>query len=101
VIMSMLMVPMMISPIAVGLIWKLLLHPDLGIVNYVLDVIGIGGADWLASPKTALMTIVFIEVWQWTPFVMVLIYAGLLSMPEEPFEAATIDGQAVGSSSAT
>ena len=92
VIMSMLMVPMMISPIAVGLIWKLLLHPDLGIVNYVLDVIGIGGADWLSMPHTALMTIVMIEVWQWTPFVMILIYAGLLSMPEEPFEAATIDG---------
>jgi len=91
-IMSALMVPMMISPIAVGLIWKLLLHPDLGIVNYVLDVIGIGGADWLSMPRTALMTIVMIEVWQWTPFVMILIYAGLLSMPEEPFEAATIDG---------
>ncbi len=92
VIISILMVPMMISPIAVGLIWRLLLHPDLGIVNYVLDVIGIGGRNWLALQSTALMTVVFIEVWQWTPFVMILLYAGLLSMPEEPFEAATIDG---------
>jgi len=89
---SVLMVPMMISPIAVGLLWRLLLHPDLGIVNYFLDLIGIGGRPWLAVQSTALATVVFIEVWQWTPFVMILIYAGLLSMPEEPFEAATIDG---------
>jgi multiple sugar transport system permease protein len=92
IIISLLMVPMMISPIAVGLIWRLLLHPDLGIVNYVLDIIGIGGRPWLSLSSTALMTIVFIEVWQWTPFVMILIFAGLLSMPDEPFEAATIDG---------
>jgi len=92
VIISILMVPMMISPIAVGLLWRLLLHPDLGIVNYILDIIGIGGRHWLAVSSTALATIVFIEVWQWTPFVMILIFAGLLSMPEEPFEAATIDG---------
>lgn len=92
VIISILMVPMMISPIAVGLLWRLLLHPDLGIVNYILDTIGIGGRHWLAVSSTALATIVFIEVWQWTPFVMILIFAGLLSMPAEPFEAATIDG---------
>jgi len=89
---SVLMVPMMISPIAVGLIWRLLLHPDLGIVNYMLDLIGIGGRNWLAIQSTALATVVFIEVWQWTPFVIILIFAGLLSMPVEPFEAATIDG---------
>lgn len=92
VFVSILLIPMMISPIAVGLIWKLLLHPDLGIVNYLLDVIGIGGRPWLAVESTALLTIVFIEVWQWTPFVMILFYAGLLSLPQEPFEAATIDG---------
>lgn len=92
VIIAVLMVPMMISPIAVGLLWRLLIHPDLGIVNYLLDLIGIGGRAWLALPSTALATVVFIEVWQWTPFVMILLYAGLLSMPEEPFEAATIDG---------
>jgi multiple sugar transport system permease protein len=92
VFVSILLIPMMISPIAVGLIWKLLLHPDLGIVNYLLNVVGIGGQPWLALSSTALMTIVFIEVWQWTPFVMILFYAGLLSLPQEPFEAATIDG---------
>ncbi len=90
--MSVLMVPMMITPIAVGLLWRMLLHPDLGIVNYLLDEIGIGGQPWLALKSTALPTLIFIDAWQWTPFVMLLLYAGILSLPEEPFEAATIDG---------
>jgi len=89
---SLLMVPMMITPIAVGLIWRMLLHPDLGIVNYLLDQIGIGGRPWLGLQSTALPTLIFVDVWQWTPFVMILLYAGILSLPEEPFEAARIDG---------
>lgn len=89
---SILMIPMMITPIAVGLIWRMLLHPDLGIVNYVLDQIGIGGQPWLATQATALPTLIFVDAWQWTPFVMLLLYAGILSLPDEPFEAATIDG---------
>jgi multiple sugar transport system permease protein len=92
VFMSVLMVPMMITPIAVGLLWRMLLHPDLGIVNYLLDEVGIGGQPWLALKSTALPTLIFIDAWQWTPFVMLLLYAGILSLPEEPFEAATIDG---------
>ena len=92
VFMSLLMIPMMITPIAIGLIWRMLLHPDLGIVNYLLDTVGIGGRPWLALKSTALPTLIFIDAWQWTPFVMLLLYAGILSLPEEPFEAATIDG---------
>jgi multiple sugar transport system permease protein len=70
----------------------MLLHPDLGIVNYLLDQIGIGGRPWLGLQSTALPTLIFVDVWQWTPFVMILLYAGILSLPEEPFEAARIDG---------
>jgi len=92
VFLSLLMIPMMITSVAVGLIWRLLLHPDLGIVNYTLDVIGIGGKVWLGLKSTALLTIVFVESWNSIPFVMLLIYAALLSLPDEPFEAATIDG---------
>lgn len=92
VFVSLLMAPMMITPIAIGLIWRMLLHPELGIVNYLLSEIGIGGRPWLALQSTALPTVIFVDVWQWTPFVMILLYAGLLSLPEEPFEAATIDG---------
>lgn len=89
---SVLIIPMMISSVAVGLIWRLLLHPDLGIINYLLDVIGLGGRPWLGVTSTALLTVMFIEVWRTTPFIMVIIYSAMLSMPTEPFEAATIDG---------
>jgi multiple sugar transport system permease protein len=92
VFVSLLMIPMMITPIAVGLIWRMLLHPELGIVNYGLEQLGIGGRPWLGLASTALPTVIFVDVWQWTPFMMILLYAGLLSLPEEPFEAATIDG---------
>lgn len=89
---SILLVPMMISSIAVGLIWRLLLHSDLGIINYMLDLVGIGGRNWLALRQTALPTVIFITVWQWTPFAMLLIFAGLISLPIDPYEAAEIDG---------
>jgi multiple sugar transport system permease protein len=92
VFMSILMVPMMITSVAVGLIWRLLLHPDLGVINYFLDTIGIGGKAWLGLQSTALNTIIFVEAWQSTPFIMLLLYAALISLPEEPYEAATIDG---------
>lgn len=92
VFLSILMIPMMVTPIAVGLIWKMLLHPDLGIFNYMLKIVGITGKPWLGLSETALITLILIDVWQWTPFVLLIMYAGLLSLPQEPFEALEIDG---------
>jgi len=89
---AILIVPMMITQIAVGLMWRLLLHPDLGIINYLLGVIGIRGPNWLGQPTSALLTLILVDAWQWTPFMMLLLYAGLLSLPTAPFEAARIDG---------
>ena len=89
---SILMIPMMITPIAVGLIWKMLLHPDLGVVNYLLSLVGMPSRAWLGLSETALKTLILIDVWQWTPFLMLLIYAGMVSLPIEPFEAMRIDG---------
>ena len=89
---SLLIVPMTISPVAVGLIWRMLLHPDLGVVNYLLDVVGIGGRAWLGDASTALGTLVVVDAWQWTPFMMLIIYAALLGLPKEPYEAAHLDG---------
>jgi multiple sugar transport system permease protein len=89
---SILMAPMMITPIAVGLIWRLLLHPDLGIFNYLISLIGITPLPWLGLDSTALPTLILIDAWQWTPFLMILLYAGLLSVPVDVYEAAIIDG---------
>lgn len=89
---SILMAPMMITPIAVGLIWRLLLHPDLGIINYLFSLVGLPAKPWLGLESTALPTLILIDAWQWTPFIMILLYAGMISLPVETFEAALIDG---------
>ena len=89
---TIIIVPMMITPIAVGLIWRLLLHSDLGIVNYMLSLIGISGRAWLADANIALQTVMFIDIWQNVPYMVLVILAGLVTLPTEPYEAAAIDG---------
>ena len=89
---SIIIVPMMIAPVAVGLIWRLLLHSELGVVNYLLELIGISGRAWLADSSLALKTVMFIDIWQNVPYMVLVILAGLVSLPGEPYEAAKVDG---------
>ncbi len=89
---SIIIIPMMITPIAVGLTWRLLLHSDLGIVNYLLTLIGISKQAWLADSSLALKTVMFIDIWQQVPYMVLVILAGLVSLPTEPYEAAVVDG---------
>ncbi len=89
---TIIIVPMMITPIAVGLIWRLLLHTNLGIINYLLSFLGITGNAWLADSSLALGTVMFIDIWQNVPYMVLVILAGLVTLPTEPYEAATIDG---------
>lgn len=89
---SIIIIPMMITPVAVGLIWRLLLHSELGIVNYFLEMIGLSGQAWLADSSLALKTVMFIDVWQNVPYMVLVILAGLVSLPAEPYEAARVDG---------
>jgi len=81
---------MFITPIAVGLMFRFMLNSQLGVIPITLASIGIQ-VDWF-SPKLALFSIALIDVWQWTPFMLLLLLAGLESLPEEPFEAAVVDG---------
>lgn len=87
---STLLTPMFITPIAVGLIFRFLLNSQLGVIPQFLLSIGIH-IDWF-SPKQALFSIALIDVWQWTPFMLLLLLAGMETLPEEPFEAAIVDG---------
>jgi len=89
---TILTIPMVISPVAVGLIWKLLLHPDLGVVNYFLGKMGIPFINWFASSKMALWTIIFVDIWQQVSFMILILLAGLISLPKDVYEAARIDG---------
>lgn len=91
---TLLLVPMMLAPVAVGLIWRLLLQGDFGMVSYYMREIGLLSptSAVFSSPSLVMPTIIAIDVWQWTPFVTLIILAGLMSLPRSPFEAATMDG---------
>lgn len=89
---TVLAIPLAMSPVSVGLIWRMLLQPNLGIVNTMLRAIGLEGVDWLGDPSLALWTIAFIDVWQQVSFVVLILAAGLAALPKEPYEAAAIDG---------
>lgn len=87
---SILLAPMFITPIAVGLMFRFLLNSELGVIPHYLGAIGIG-VDWF-GPGMALFSIILIDVWQWTPFMVLMFLAGLEALPKSPFEAARVDG---------
>lgn len=84
--------PLMVAPVVGTVIWQLMLRSSVGIIDKMLNVIGIYGAQWGASHQTAMMTVVMIDVWINCPFVIILILAGIQSLPKSPFESAKIDG---------
>ncbi|GGH13498.1 ABC transporter permease [Alsobacter metallidurans] len=84
--------PMMATPVAVSLVWKMMFHPQLGVLNYLLQQVGIGPSEWVFNPNTVIPTLVMVEVWHWTPLVMLIVLGGLAGLPKEPYESAVIDG---------
>lgn len=86
------LLPMMMSYIAVGLLWRFLWNGSIGFVNYLFESVGLPTQGWLGDPTMALFTVIVADVWQWTPFVILVVLAGLEGLPEEPFEAAKMDG---------
>jgi multiple sugar transport system permease protein len=87
-----LMLPIMMPPICVGLIWRLLLHPDLGVVNFVLKSIGLQALGWYGDASTAMLTVILVDVWHETSLLLILILSGLTSLDHTQFEAAQVDG---------
>ncbi len=88
----MLLMPLMTAPVLAALMWKLMTNPGFGILSYMLTLVGIDDFRWAASPDTALLTVVLVDMWVYTPFIMILLLAGLRSLPKQPFEAAALDG---------
>jgi multiple sugar transport system permease protein len=85
-------IPMVVAPVVAGGVWRMLLDPLWGFVNHLLGLVGVGPIDWLGDPVLAMATIVIIDTWRWTPFVVLIASAALLALPKEVFEAADIDG---------
>jgi multiple sugar transport system permease protein len=86
------MLPILIPGIVIGAIWKLAYNPDFGIINQMLALVGLRGHDWLGDPALAFASVVAVDVWHWTPFVFLLLLAGVEALPREMLEAARVDG---------
>ena len=89
---SLVLLPMMCTNVVIGLTWRLLLNYQYGLVNYYLGQLNIPAVEWLSSPKIAMSSVVLVDVWNTTSFIALMLLAGLQSLPDEPYEAARIDG---------
>jgi multiple sugar transport system permease protein len=89
---SIIIIPMMITPVCAGLIWKYMFHPAFGLVNYILGLMGFHRLGWHTEMSTAFLTVVLVDVWMLTPFVIIIAISGLSALPHELYEAADIDG---------
>ena len=87
--------PMMATPVAIALVWTMMFHPQLGVLNYLLSLVGIPPQLWVFNPTTVIPSLVLVETWQWTPLVMLIVLGGLAAIPTEPYESAQIDGASV------
>ena len=84
--------PIMIAPVVVGVIWRFMYHPSYGKINYFLGQLGIEPVGWLSDPAVAMTAVIIADVWQWTPFVFLLVLAGLQGVPKDLIEASRVDG---------
>ncbi len=87
-----LLMPLLINPVVVAQIWRMFLHPELGIVNYLIGLAGVAKVNWLGDADIAFWTVVLVDIWHQVSFMIVLLLAGLSALPREPYEAARVDG---------
>ncbi|MFC0672351.1 carbohydrate ABC transporter permease [Brachybacterium hainanense] len=86
------LIPVVLTPVAVAMAWMLILDSGIGLAPRILELVGISGHQFLSDPSAALGWLMVIDVWQWTPMMVLILLAGLTALPEEPFEAAEVDG---------
>jgi multiple sugar transport system permease protein len=91
VVRSLLLVPMIMTPVVVGVLWRILLF-DKGLINYGLDLVGLGPVLWFVDPTWAFVGVMLVDIWEWTPFVLIVMTAALAALPSEPYRAALVDG---------
>jgi len=84
--------PMMATPVAVALVWTMMFHPQQGVLNYLLSLAGLPPSLWVYSPTLVIPSLVLVEIWHWTPLVMLIVLGGLAGLPTEPYESARLDG---------
>jgi multiple sugar transport system permease protein len=92
VVRTLVLLPMIATPVAMALIWMTMMSPTIGVLNYFLRTLGLPPSEWVANPITVLPSLLLVETWMWTPMVALICLAGLASLPAEPFESALVDG---------
>ena len=86
------LIPMVIAPVAAGTLWRMMLDRTYGVINYLLSFIGISPISWLGDPAVAIYTIVAVDIWQFTPYVTILVLSSIKAIPRSFFESARVDG---------
>lgn len=89
---SVMLIPMVAAPVAIAFLWSIIFNPSMGVLNYLLSLIGIPPQMWTSSTTMALPSIIMVDIWQNTPFVFLIFSSGMAAMPDETFEAAIVDG---------
>ncbi len=93
---SVLLIPMIMAPVAIGTMWRMMLDSSTGVINYFLSFLGIPSITWLSSPTTAMISVIMVNVWQLVPWVAIICAAGLKALPADCMEAACVDGATNG-----
>jgi multiple sugar transport system permease protein len=89
---SFILVPLALAPVVVGLLWRFMLNTESGVLNWFISLFGFSRMDFLSNTTLAMPVIALVDVWQWTPFMFLIMLAAIQALPHEPFEAAAIDG---------
>ena len=89
---TLLLLPMVATPVAIALVWRLMYEPNLGVLSDLLGALGVTGIDFLADSKSVLWWLIVVDVWEWTPIIILIVAASLAAQPTEMFEASAVDG---------
>jgi multiple sugar transport system permease protein len=92
VIKTMMMLPMVATPVSIGLVWLLIYEPSIGLANQLLKLLGLQTQEWLGSVTQVIPSLILVDVWQWTPMIALITIAGIATLPSDPYESASVDG---------
>jgi len=92
IISVLIILPLMVAPAIASLMWKLMTNPNFGVLSYLVSLMGVQNFKWASAPSSAMFTVVLVDTWVYTPFITILLLAGLRALPRQPFEAAELDG---------
>lgn len=87
-----LLLPLVATPVAIGIVWNLFFDPTIGLANFVLSVLGLPKSAWVSSAQTVIPSLALVDIWQWTPMITLIVLAGLAGLSQEPYESARVDG---------